>query len=243
MRTIDPHGHAARRAAVAGLGLVVIAAVAVSLTYTPLFAAGDIRLDGPTEIPRAEVLSIARVSERSNVFHLDTAAVERRLERDPRILRATVTASLPDRIAIELVPRAAVAVVGTPGSLVGADGVVIGSAGSDLDLPTLRTAGGGAPTAADLKAAAETAGALGPELRGEVAAVVVAGDGTIRVRLADGFSAAFGDPSELHAKAASLAALLSWMRDEDVSIASADVSVPGSPTAKLEGGSKAVEIP
>jgi cell division septal protein FtsQ len=243
MRTIDPHGHAARRWAVAGLGLVVIATVAVSITYTPLFAAGDIRLDVPAEISRAGVLAIARVSERSNVFHLDTAAVERRLERDPRILRATVTASLPDRIAIEIVPRTAVAVMGTPRALVGADGVVIGPAGFDLDLPTLRTPRGDAPTSTDLLAAAETAGALGPELRGEVAAVVVADDGTIRVRLADGFSAAFGDTTELGAKAASLAALLTWMRDEGVSIASADVTVPGSPTAKLEGGSQAVRVP
>ena len=109
MRTIDPHGPAARRWAVAGLGLVLAATVAVAATYTPLFAAGDIRLDAPDGMTRAEILAVARVTDRSNVFHLDTAAVERRLERDPRILRATVTTSLPDRITIEVVPRTAVA--------------------------------------------------------------------------------------------------------------------------------------
>ncbi len=127
MRTIDPHGRLARRWAIAGLGVFALATVAVSLTYTPLFAAGDIRLDVPAGIPRAEILSLARVTDRSNVFHLDTGAVERRLERDPRILRATVTTSLPDRVTIEIAPRTAVAVVGTPAELVGADGVVIGS--------------------------------------------------------------------------------------------------------------------
>jgi len=243
MRTIDPHGRLARRWAIVGLGVVALATVAVSVTYTPLFAAGDIRLDLPTGIPRAEILSLARVTDRSNVFHLDTAAVERRLERDPRILRATVTTSLPDRITIEIAPRTAVAVVGTPAELVGADGVVIGSAGYALDLPTLRSPDGAVPAPVGLRAAAATAGALGHDLRAESEAVIVAADGTVRVRLRDGFTALFGETSELDAKAASLAALLEWVRVEGVSIVSADVSVPGSPTAKLERGAEAVPIP
>jgi cell division septal protein FtsQ len=242
MRTIDPHGRAARRWAIAGLGLVVIATVAVSLTYTPLFAAGDIRID-TGGLPQADVLSIARLTHRSNVFHLDTVAVERRLERDPRVLRATVTTSLPDRIRIAIVPRVPVAVVGTPAELVGADGVVIGPAGSTTELPTLRTADGRAPTASGLRAAAATAGALDADLDAEIEAVVVAADGTVRVRLRDGLVALIGDASELHAKAASLAALLTWVQDEAITIVSADVSVPGSPTAKLERGAQAVAVP
>jgi cell division protein FtsQ len=243
MRTIDPHGRLARRWAIAGLSVVALATVAISLTYTPLFAAGDIRLDPPAGIPRDEILSLARLTDRSNVFHLDTAAVERRLERDPRILRATVTTSLPDRITIEVAPRTAVAVVGTPAELVGADGVVIGSAGYALDLPTLRSSDGTVPAPIGLRAAAATAGALGHDLRAESEAVIVAADGSVRVRLRDGFTALFGETSELDAKAASLAALLEWVRVEGISIVSADVSVPGSPTAKLERGADAVQIP
>ena len=241
MRTIDPHGRAARRWAIAGLGLVAIATVAISITYTPLFAAGDIRLDA-AGLSRTQVLSIARVSDRSNVFHLDTGAVERRLERDPRILTATVTTSLPNRIAISIVPRAPVAVLGAPPSLVGADGVVIGPAGS-THLPTLRTPDGHPLSATGLRAAAATAGALDPDLRAEIEAVTVAEDGTIRVKLQDGFTTLFGDATELHAKAASMAALLAWVGDEGITIVSADVSVPGSPTAKLERGSHAVAVP
>ena len=243
MRRVDPHGRAARRWTIAALGLVVAAAVAVAVTYTPLFAASDIRLDVPPGLRRADVLSLARVNDRSNVFHLDTGAVERRLEGDPRILEARVTTSLPDRIAIEIVSRPAVAVTGTPRTLVGADGVVIGPAGSTTDLPKLVTANGEPPGAADREIAAAAAGALGPTLREEVDAVVVARDGTVRIRLAAGFSAMFGDASELEAKAESLAALLAWVRDEGVTVVSADLTVPGSPTAKLEQGSAAVAIP
>jgi cell division protein FtsQ len=242
MPTIDPHGRAARLWAIAGLGLVAIATVAVTITYTPLFAAGDIRLDA-AGLPRPEVLAIAQVTARSNVFHLDTGAVERRLERDPRILRATVTTSLPDRVAIEIVARAAVAVVGTPASLVGADGVVIGPAGSTFELPRLRTPDGQGLSPAGRRVAAATAGALAPDLRSEIDAVIVAADGTVRVRVRDGFTTLFGDASDLRAKAASLGALLTWVRDEGITIVSADVSVPGSPTAKLEPGSHAVAVP
>ena len=79
---------------------------------------------------------------------------------------------------------------------------------------------------------------LGPALRGQVDAVIVAADGTVRVQLAAGFAATFGDATELDAKAVSLAALLGWMRREGVTIVSADVTVPGSPAARtrLAGG-------
>ena len=243
MRTIDPHGPAARRSAVVGLALVVAATIAVAATYTPLFAAGDIRLDAPDGMTRADVLAVARVTDRSNVFHLDAGAVERRLERDPRILRATVTTSLPDRIAIEVVPRTAVGLRGAGGEGGGADGVLIGPAESTPDLPELMTPDGRPVEANDLVAAAATAGALGPALRGQVEAVIVAPDGTVRVRLAAGFPATFGDATELDAKAVSLAALLGWMRRAGVTIVSADVTVPGSPTAQLERGSQAVPVP
>ena len=243
MRTIDPHGPAARRSAVAGLALVLAATIGIAATYTPLFAAGDIRLHAPDGMTRADVLAVARVTDRSNVFHLDADAVERRLERDPRILRATVTTSLPNRIAIEVVPRTAVGLLGAGGELVGADGVVIGPAVSTPELPELTTPDGRPVDATDLVAAAATAGALGPALRGQVDAVIVAADGTIRVRLAAGFPATFGDPTELAAKAVSLAGLLEWMREERVTIVSADVTVPGSPTAQLERGSQAVPVP
>jgi hypothetical protein len=107
----------------------------------------------------------------------------------------------------------------------------------------LRTSDGEALGAARLHAAAATAGALGPALRSEVDAVIVAADGSVRVRLAAGFSATFGEATELDAKAASLAALLAWVREEDVAIVSADVTVPGSPTARLERGAGAVAVP
>jgi cell division septal protein FtsQ len=243
MRNAERHRRVLRRWTVAAIAMIVLATVAVAATYTPLFAAADIRISGTLGIPRDEVLALARVDDRSNVFHLDPRVVERRLERDPRILEARVTTSLPDRLAIRIVSRVPVGVLGAGRELVGADGVVIGPAGRTVELPALVTPDGGPVGAGHLETAAATAGALDPTLRRAVDAVVVAPDGGLEIKLAAGFTASFGDSSELAAKAESLAALLAWVRDQDVRVLSADVSVPGSPTATLERGSHAVPVP
>jgi cell division protein FtsQ len=243
MRAADAERRILRRWTIAAFVVVLVATLAVAATYTALFAAKDIELRGSHRIPRPEVLSLARVNDRSNVFHLDAGAVERRLERDPRILEAHVTTSLPDRLMIEIVPRMPVAVVGTPEALVGADGVVIGPASDTVDLPALISPDGGPIAAGALATAAATAGALDPSLRGAVDAVVVTPDGGLEVRLAAGFSASFGDASDLDAKAASLGALLAWVQERGVTVVSADLTVPGSPTAQLKAGSTAVPIP
>lgn len=232
-----------RRWTLAGIALVMVSTLAVAATYTSIFAAKDVLVRGSADISRAEVLSLARVDDRSNVFHLDADAVERRLERDPRILEARVATSLPDTLSIEIIPRTPVAVLGTPEVLVGADGVVIGPAGLAVDLPALTDAKGDPVGVDGLATAAATAGALGPALRRTVEAVVVAPDGALEVRLAVGFSASFGDAAELEAKAASLSALLAWVEERGVTVVSADLSVPGSPTAQLQRGSAAVVVP
>jgi cell division protein FtsQ len=243
MRAADAERRVLRRWTIAAFAVVFLATLAVAVTYTALFAAKDIQLRGSHRISRVDVLSLAHVNNRSNVFHLDTSAVERRLERDPRILEARVTTSLPDRVTIELVQRMPVAVVGTPEALVGADGVVIGPADATVDLPALIAPNGGPVEAEALATAAATAGALDRALRRAVDAVVVTPAGELEIRLAAGFSASFGDASELDAKAASLAALLAWIEERDVTVVSADLAVPGSPTAQLQAGSNAVPVP
>ena len=243
MRAADAERRILRRWTVVAFAMVIIATLAVAATYTTVFAAKHIELRGSHRIPRAEVLSLAHVNDRSNVFHLDASAVERRLERDPRILDAQVTTSLPDGLMIQIVQRMPVAVVGTPEALVGADGVVIGPAGDAVDLPALIAPDGGPVATRALAIAAAAAGALDPPLRQAVDAVVVSPDGGLDVRLAAGFSVSFGDASDLDAKAASLAALLEWVRERGVSVVSADLTVPGSPTAQLQAGSTAVPIP
>jgi cell division protein FtsQ len=244
MRAPEPGADRPHRGwALAGLAAIVVAGAAVAATYTPLFAARDIELRGAGDIPRARILRLAGVGEGSNVFHLDARAVERRLEGDPRILGATVSTRLPDRVEIAVVRRRPVAVVGSPGALVGADGVLIGPTTEATDLPSL-ISGRGRPAAGDdLVTLARAADALGPSLRGAVEAIAVTERGELALRLAAGFTARFGPATELEAKAGSLAALLTWIEEEDVVVVSADLTVPGSPTAMLDRDAQAVPVP
>ena len=242
MLTPDGSPRSHRGWALAGLAAIVLAGAAVAATYTPLFAARDVEVRGSGELSRAQVLDIARMDEGTNVFHLDVGATERRLEADTRILTATVSRRLPDRVEIALVLRTPVAVVGSPGELVGADGVVIGPASGDADLPSLVS--GGRPADGDaLVTGARAADALGVSLRGVVEAIVVTRQGELAVRVADGFTASLGPPTELEAKAGSLAALLAWIDEQGVTVTSADLTVPGSPTAMLEQNGHAVPVP
>jgi cell division protein FtsQ len=215
----------------------------VGATYTPLFSASEIRVEGAAGIPRAVLLRIAGLANDPNVFHLDTHVAERRLLDDPRILEARVTTALPDTVLIDIVRRVPVAVVGAPASLVGADGVVIGPARGSPDLPSLLTETGGPVAVADRELAAAAAAAMTPDLRRAVEAVVVDPDGGLEVRLTVGFSAYLGEGSELVEKAASLGALLDWVTEQGVTVVSADLTVPGSPTAQLESHGTPVPVP
>jgi cell division septal protein FtsQ len=242
MRTDDRAGRGVRTLAISGVGAVIVTAAAVALSYTPLFAAGDIRVFG-SSMPRTRVLTLAGVGPDTNVFHLDTAAAEAGLERDPRILEARITTTLPDGISIRIEPRSPVGIVGVPAMLVGADGVVIGPAGQGGRLPFLRSSTGDAATGDALAAAAAAAGALPDGLRADVEAIVVGPDATLDLILRAGFSAYLGQATELEAKAASLAALLEWAQGHGRRVRSADLAVPGSPTAELEDGSASVPVP
>lgn len=243
MRPVEPARRALRRWAIAGIGAVVLGTGALGATYTPLFRAREIRLDGAGAIGRATILRIAGIDHESNVFHLDTRAVERRLDADPRILDARVTTALPDAVLIRVVRRIPVAVVGTPATFVGADGVVIGPASASRDLPSLTTESGDPAVGAARALAAAVVGAMTPELRRSVETVVVDGEQGLEVRLEAGFSAYLGDGSELAEKAASLAALLDWVTDQGVTVVSADLTVPGSPTAQLKSEETSVPVP
>jgi cell division protein FtsQ len=241
--TSDDDRRRLRGWAIAGIAAVLLGAVAVALTYTPLFAAREIRLTGTGALSRATVLRLAGLADGANVFHLDTVAVERRLERDPRILDARVTPDLPGSLSIRIVRRRPVAVVGNPASFVGADGIVMGAVGRSTDLPSVTITGGFPATGEDLAAGASAAAAMSHTLRRDVDTILVDPDGSLEVRLSLGFWADLGEPEELAAKAASLSALLRWARTEGVTIVSVDVSVPGSPTAELQRGGTAVPSP
>jgi cell division protein FtsQ len=225
--------------AIAFLILVVFVATGVTLTRTSLFSARTITIRGVAHLKRSDILRIADIGSGTNVFTFDTAAAERRLERDPWIADATITKDLPSTVSVDIRERVAVAVVASGGALrlVAEDGVLLGAALPDLasGLPHIASAerGGPEPTTDGVRAAARAAAAMAPPLRRLVDVVSVLADGQLRVDLRSGAQVAYGPAVDLVEKAQALGALLAYAASQGMTLSSADVRVPSAPTVQL----------
>ena len=133
------------RRRLAGLGLAV-AAVAVAAAYLVLlhssvFAVRQVTVHGGPAALDAEVAQAARAAVGGqNLLQLNPAAVARRIERIPFVLRAHIDRAFPNTLAVTITrDRPAVyARVGHSGYLIAADGRVLASvAARPAHLPAL----------------------------------------------------------------------------------------------------------
>jgi cell division protein FtsQ len=208
---------------------VLVPAVAFGLTYSSLFGARQIRVEGNSELAQTAVMALAGIGAGTNVAHLNTDDVAARLETSPWIESASVTRDLPSTIIVRVQERAPVAAV-EGGGVVGAGGILLPGARAN-GLPTLRVAG------SELAEATAVLEAMAPVLRARVVAVEIGIDGRIVVRLHGGVAALFGTPGEEATKAAALRSLIAWATAQHLRLASADVTVPSAPAATLADGS------
>jgi cell division protein FtsQ len=219
-----------------GIPVLLVGAFAVA-TYTPMFRASDVRIEGATTLSRAQVLQLAGIGDGTNVFHLDTDAAERSLETDPWIASADVERDLPGTVVIRIQERTPIArssVGSTPTALAG-DGVILPGASTD-GLPEIRASVGELPD--DVRTgAAQALAALAPFVRARVSAVVAQPSGELVMDLAGDLTVRYGTVGEDAAKAAALRAVLGWAADQQVALADVDLTVPQAPSATLVDGS------
>jgi cell division septal protein FtsQ len=225
--------------------LGIVGAVAFASTFTPIFAADTVRVEGAAHLSAAQVRRIAKVQPGVNVFRLDVGQAERRLERNAWVADAAITTTLPSGVTIvvrERVP-AAVAVTDASGarSIVAADGTVLAPAPEGVGLPLVEAADGiGVPSEAQRVLGGSIAASLPPVIVSRVESVRVGTDGTAEVILMGGVPVSYGDASALAQKGQALRALLRWAERTGVHLGSADVRTPGAPTAVLAGGATVV---
>jgi cell division protein FtsQ len=229
-------------AAIVFITVVVLGAVAVTLTRSPFFSARTIQVNGASHVARADVMRLAAVTRDTNVFTLDAAAAERRLERDPWIAEATVTKDLPSTLIIDIDERVAVALVEFDGilRLVADDGSFLEVAAPRVavQMPSIVAADteGVEPSPEAVGGAARAIAAMAPSLRRRVESVSVLADGQLRVDLTSGATVAFGEAADLQEKAMALRALLDYAAERGATVISVDVRVPSAPSAVLAGG-------
>ena len=225
-----------RRPAVIGALAVAIVAGAFFLSRTSILDARRIEVAGTEHMHRPDVVAIADVSKETNVLWFDEGAAERRLEAEPWIASADVSASFPLTIRIAVTERRPVAVMGGGvGSLIAGDGTALGAASvtgklATIELGTVTTAEGQPPSPVG---AARALGAMPPALRSQVTRVHVMLDGTLELRLRGGTRVRFGTTDETSRKVEAIRRVLAWSTREGNAIRTLSVVAPSAPAATL----------
>jgi cell division protein FtsQ len=239
-----PEGSVGRRRVIALLLLVPIAAAtaAWAITYTPLFEARHIRVEGAVSLRPDAVRSMAGIEPSTNVFHLQTEAVAASLLSDPWIASASVQRDLPDTIVVSIVEREPVGMIDATGepSILASDGTILPASTATTSavdaLPKVQAALG-TPDEAQRTAAAALLGALDPVVAHRVSELSVGQDLGTSLTLRDGVTVDAGTPGDEAQKAVALRAVLRWAASGGHHLSSIDVSAPGAPSATLANGS------
>jgi cell division protein FtsQ len=245
--TVDedaPRGSLGRRRVLALLLLVpiAVATAAWAITYTPLFQARHIRVEGAVSLRPDAVRSLAGIEPSTNVFHLQTEAARASLLNDPWIASASVDRDLPDTIVVSIVERQPVGTIDAMGesTILASDGTILPASTATTSavdaLPKVQAALG-SPDVAQRTAAAALLSALDPVVAHRVGDVSVGQDLSTSLTLRDGVTVDAGTPGQEAEKATALRAVLRWAASGGHPLSSIDVSAPGAPSATLADGS------
>jgi cell division protein FtsQ len=189
-------------AALAGLATVVLLSAWI-LWGSPLLTVREVDVVGTRVLTPAEVHEAAAVPGRTPLLRVSVDEVAARVAALPPVESVTVSRSFPGTLRIEVVERTAVAAVPLEDGyrLVDASGVDFVTVPAPPDgLPELVVPDPG-PDDPATRAALVVLAALTPQLRQELAAVVVAGPADIRLQLRSGREVRWGDESASAEKA------------------------------------------
>ncbi|HEV8421449.1 MAG TPA: FtsQ-type POTRA domain-containing protein, partial [Actinomycetota bacterium] len=218
------------------VGLAVIAAAGWWATNTPLFDLRTLTVSGNRHLSDAAVARLAGLSSSTNVMWLRTDALAERIERDPWVLRASVSRTLPATVTVSIEERSAVAIVESGRVLlfVSGDGVVLGRAraGASARLPAIALPG--APMAmgtriARAPAVLVVARSLPAGIRAGVERIIQVAPDSLILILRNGARVLYGDDSEADAKGRALSSLLAWARERGIRADSIDLRSPAAP--------------
>ena len=222
------------------IGIPVMLALAFwAMTYTPVFRARHIRVEGAGALTADDVRTLAEVDGSTNVVHLDREAVVRRLEDNPWVAEASVRVELPNTLILNVTQRRPVGVIDALGErgILASDATVLPPAdGVPQGLPVVRAALG-APDDDQRRAAASLLDVLDPVVTKRVGVVSVGQDGLVVLHLRSGTTVQMGEAGDEGAKAEALRAVLRWASSSGVELTSIDVSAPTAPSVTLRDGS------
>jgi cell division protein FtsQ len=229
-------------AAAIGVGLIT---GSVTLSYTSLFGARVVEVEGEERLGPKQVMRLAQVEVGTNVLHLDESMAEARLEQEPWIRDATVRSSLPGTISIVIHERVPVLVLrsGSGGQFAAADGTLLGRAPGTTAFPEVVLPQGMPLRRETIVAMADVVDAMVPTLRTRVDSVSIADDGAVSMVVDGDVEVSYGSPTDPLVKAQALRAILDYSQREERELVSIDLSTPGAPTARFVGSQAPVTVP
>lgn len=224
---------------------VVLVTGGVTLSYTPVFEARVVEIEGTDRLSPRQVLQAAGIGVGTNVAHLDERSTESRLEMHPWILDASVETSMPSTITVSVAERSALMVsdLGDGLHLISVDGTDLGRAPWPSPFPEVRTSEGTPATTHVLRAAGRLVRGLPAVLRSQIDSVVVSADASAALVLEGGVDVRYGLIEESTAKSQALVAIIAYAEREGRGLVSIDVSAPAAPTARFVGAPAPMSVP
>jgi cell division protein FtsQ len=231
--------------AIAGAVIVALVTGSVALSYTSLFGARTVEVEGEEQLAPRQIMRLAGVATGTNVLHLDEGKAEARLEEEPWILDATVRTSLPGTISISIRERTPVLVLssGSTRRLAAADGTVLGRAPKTSAFPEVTVPDGVILGPGQIAAAADVVAAMVPALRARVDSLSIEDDGDVAMVVDGDIDVAYGLATDATVKAQALRAILDYAEQQGSGLLSIDLSVPGAPTARFVGSLQPTTVP
>jgi cell division protein FtsQ len=206
------HRFSRRHVLLIAVALVVVVVVAGWLfAFSSVFGVKTVTVHAGGPLSTQQITAAADIAPGTPLLRLDTAAVAHRIEALPDVAAATVRASYPSTVVINVTERVAVGAVQlTKGyALVDKTGDQFRTVATQPRQLPLFVVPSGSEAQASGKAVATAAGALSPALRARIASIQAINPNSITVLLTDHRVVRWGSAAQSAAKARILPALLS----------------------------------
>jgi len=222
--------------------LFIVLSVAAFL-HSPYFEVRHVRVSGADYLLEREVLLIADVPAKSNVFLVPAKEIERRLIATPRIRKARVDRVIPDTLRIHLEERATAAYLPYGGYFIDIDeygcAVAVSEAITDPDVPLLL---GVTPTYVavgervrperPVAAGAAIGAALVRQKIPNLSEVDVTSPEDVVIRTSDGIRVLAGSVDGIEERVRLLDSILASVREQEMRVDYIDVRVEAKPVIR-----------
>lgn len=225
----------------APLAIALLALGALLFLNSAFFVLKEVRVTGIRRLSEAEVLVIAGLDVRTNVFRVVPKSVCDKLGKDPRIRSAVVERRLPSTVTIrieEREPLYAIPYAEGLAAVVGTDGIIMADSPDPMDVPRIigvkasNLLLGGRVTHPRISAAAEFHRLAAPEVRSRISEVDMSREAQITMYLSGGVIVELGGHESARRKMEALSFVLADGDRRRKKIARINLHNPDSPTVR-----------